>query len=113
TQNEAYPHYAPLTRSHVSDGLEVFGDVDPLVAEAFPKFWAVLEELGINGTHVTNWGVQAYVWEADEVWEKALCPSMDAAEVFAAADAAADTAGGVYYDGKPSLHRAAAGYQWN
>ena len=103
-RNDAYPHFGPM-------GLEVIG-AGPEYWEAFPKFWAVLEESGITGTHVTNWGVQAYVLEADEVWEKAFCPSMDAPEILAAADAAV-AEGRLPYDGKPSLHRAAIGYQWN
>ena len=102
-RNDAYPHFGPM-------GLEVIG-AGPEYWEAFPKFWAVLEESGITGTHMTNYGVQAYLLEADEVWEKAFCPSMDAAEILAAADAA--VAAGLGSGGRVAMHRAAIGYQWN
>ena len=102
--SDAYPHYGAMYIYVI--------DASPTYSLAFPKFYAVMEESGITGTHVTNWGVQAYVLEADEVWDKAFCPSMDAPAILAAADAAVD-AGQLSYDGKVSLHRAAAGYQWN
>lgn len=103
-RSDAYPHYGPW-------GIWVTG-AHPMYWNAFPKFWAILEEQGVTGTHETNWGVQAYILEADEIWEKAFCPSMDAPAILAAADAATDE-GRLGYDGKASLHRAAAGYQWN
>ena len=103
--SDTYPHYGATDIEVIDAPLETY-------SRAFPKFYAVLEESGITGTHMTNWGVQSYIWEADEVWDKALCPSMDAPAIFAAADAAVDD-GRLTYDGKVSLHRGAAGYQWN
>ena len=102
--SDAYPHYGAMYIYVI--------DASPSYSLAFPKFYAVLEESGITGTHVTNWGVQSYVLEADEVWDKAFCPSMDAPAILAAADVAVDE-DRRDYDGKVSLHRAAAGYQWN
>jgi prepilin-type processing-associated H-X9-DG protein len=102
--SDAYPHYGAMYIYVI--------DASPSYSLAFPKFYAVLEEQDITGTHETNWGTQAYVWEADEVWDKSFCPSMDAPAILAAADAAV-AAGRLSYDGKVALHRAAAGYQWN
>jgi len=106
SHRQAYPHFGP-------GGIGIIGG-SSTYAGAWPKFWAILEQSNIAGTHDTNWGVKAYILEADEVWKKAFCPSMDAAAILAAADAAvaADPLR-LSYDGKPSLHCAAAGYQWN
>ncbi len=103
--SDTYPHYGATDIEVIDAPLETY-------SRAFPKFYAVLEESGITGTHMTNWGVQSYILEPDEVWDKAFCPSMDAPAILAAADAAFD-AGRVEYDGKVALHPAAAGYQWN
>ncbi len=103
TEYNSYPHYGPY-------GIGVPGFYYENLA--FPKFYGIMETYGVTGTHRTNWGVYTYIWEADEVWDGALCPGMDALEVWQVADQAFD-AGRASYDGKPSFHKGAVGYQWN
>ncbi len=100
----SYPHYGPL-------GLAITTGNRNTVT-GFPKIYGLFMINGIQGTDKTSWGVPSYQWEADQVWEGALCPAMDAVRIWQLAEAAA-RAGRELYDGKPSLHKGAIGYQWN
>ena len=85
----------------------------------YPKFNSVLKASGIEGTSTTNWDLPIYDLLPDEVWEKALCPSMEPAAIWQAADdALAECGGGGGYQGvntneMPARQKSAIGYQWN
>ena len=104
TEYDAYPHYGTIGIWPVSG--------NALCGAAWPKIYGLFEANGIQGTDRTHWGCWSYQWEADEVWEGAICPGMDAIRIWQLADAAVKV-GGLHRDGKPSLHRGAIGYQWN
>jgi len=77
----------------------------------WPKFYGVLHQIPI-AMDTRRRGMYDYsVWEADEVWEKCFCPSMNEVKILKAADDALTAGENPVY--KPALHRAAAGYQWN
>ncbi len=104
----AYPHYAPNNINILNSRGGTLNTIDH---RALPIFWAVLERQGIGGTHdVGHWpkgrldklGIKAYIQQANQVWDKALCPAMDIKGVMDA----------MYKSNKP-FHAASVGYQWN
>ena len=114
----SYPHFGPWPWSTAPNGYRFLtmdypgpGQLSNYPSCAWPKTYALLETLGLPGTNRTLWGVWAYLWEADEIWQGALCPAMDAAAIL-------DWANGAPNDlyipiWKVRMHKAAAGYQWN
>jgi prepilin-type processing-associated H-X9-DG protein/prepilin-type N-terminal cleavage/methylation domain-containing protein len=75
----------------------------------WPKFYGILEAMKFPADNKV-WSRWNYgEWELDECWDKAFCPAMDYVRIIRAADAAPD--GTILH--KTSLHRVAAGYQWN
>lgn len=93
---EDHGHYPPM------------GTVGP---PGFPKFYGLMQEMRIEPPRKYSWGWDYSTWELDDVWEKAFCPSMDPVKVVGQADRM--WVKGLSPAYKPSLHRAAAGYQWN
>lgn len=73
----------------------------------WPKMYAVLEMTGVPGIHKVKGRVCYHQWLPDQVWSKALCPSMNARDIWAFAAAGSPPVE------KVDLHRGAIGYQWN
>ena len=108
--NDSYPFFAP--RPEATDPTFYPQDptrLAPYRLYAYPKFYAVLQQMGIAGTHKTSYGTWMYALQPDEVWRGALCPAMDAPSIWRWADAMADT----YGIDKFTYHRSAVGYAWN
>ena len=109
--SDTYPHFG----SPDIDVLDAAGNpLDPNLTSGWPKFYAVLEMSDISGTNNTNVGVQAYLWAPSEVWDKALCPSMDAPAIWDSSRIAFQAgAGSMSAIGKAWYHPGTIGYQWN
>lgn len=109
-----YSMYPPMGAHPAPVPVTAGGAVVPMwYGYGFPKINGVLHANRITGTHKhSNYAIDAYLWEADEVWEGAVCAGMDAMRMWQMLDAAAD-AGRVSYDGKPAMYKAATSYQWN
>lgn len=111
---QSYPHFAPSPLIPFQNKFAVVnpdGTTDSVRAAGFPKFYAVLEQMRFAPTHRTTWGVGAYLWEAEEIWEGAFCPAMDTAKILNWADDMADK--GKHPQARVAMHRAACGYSWN
>ena len=109
----SYPHFAQRSDYLGAQGFWIYGGSAFVTQKSFawPKFYAVLEQLGFQGTDRTTWGVHAYLWEADEIWDGALCPAMDSVAILRWADQAL-----LEYrspEWKVGMHKAACGYAWN
>ncbi len=108
----SYPHFAIRLASYpYPPGGFTINRPNSNRSWPFPKFYAVLEQMGLKGTDRTTWGVQAYLWEPDEIWDGALCPAMDAMAMHKWCDEA--LAGALSPQHKVFEHRAAIGYAWN
>ncbi len=105
TQYKAYPHFAPST---IEKGVPGHAFGQPSCTYAYPKFYAILDAQGFQGSIPTTYGNFVYDWQRDEVWDKAFCPGMDWMALWDWAEQQ-DSAG----NDKPYMHRAAMGYQWN
>ena len=77
----------------------------------WPRFYGILQELGIQARRMERGIWDFSEWELDECWEKCFCPAMDYVRIIKAADKALTT--NAHPLAKVALHRAAAGYQWN
>jgi prepilin-type processing-associated H-X9-DG protein len=108
-----YPLYGP------SDiGVESYR---PYFAWGWSKFYGVMQASRITGTHKATrdstgaqLGLWAYIWwnRLPEVWPGAVCPAMNAPEIWQKAVAAL-VAGDYTRYGKVAIHCGAIGYQWN
>lgn len=83
---------------------------------SWPKIYGLIQMTDQPGTHVTQWGTggnagpAAYLYPADQVWEQALCPGMNAQAIYARATSAGATSN---EEKAPGIHTASVGYQWN
>ena len=114
TLNDSYPQFAPVPWD--APYLRILDYPSPGVwdwdrAAAWPKTYGVLEGMNIQGTYRTSLDSWAFFWEADEIWDGALCNAMDAPAILKWCD---NPPSDPYVPlWKIDYHRAAIGYQWN
>jgi len=75
----------------------------------WPTLYGVLEMMGAPGSHKTHGLVSYENLLPNEIWNRALCPAMDAPSIWRKF---ANT-GGAHPQCKVDFHPAAIGYQWN
>jgi len=127
-QYHTYPHFAPWSGHWTGSGYAgnddyqlypgppgVPSDVSwgPINwGKAWPKFYTILQEMGIKGNFPTRYGIWYYFWQPDDVVDGVMCPSLDWLTMWEWMKARAAGSTGIS-DVMPYFHRAAMAYQWN